>query len=215
MPQGATQKIAHEVLGESLRRAQHFGMAGAVPGRPCIRLEDAVIAVADRLPCRPDQRQFQALVAITSMVAKGMIERRRMIGYGMLSSLRTNSHKTPNCAILCAQHTQHPILDPNVYASSCGRAAARASSKSTRDLGAHEMAQRGNRVRHMALCPAGCREVCNLRVRQALLVDWSFFWKRSAVAEPVESRRQRCTWLRDDENRSSRDPRNETSRIPT
>ena len=39
------------------------------------------------------------------------------------------------------------------------RSAARASSKSTRDLGAHEMAQRGNRVRHMALRSAGCREV--------------------------------------------------------
>ena len=74
LPSGPTQKIAHDTLGELLRSATTCGKAGAPPLRPCVELEAAVLTVADRLPCRPDARNYQARRAITSMSAKGMYQ---------------------------------------------------------------------------------------------------------------------------------------------
>jgi len=71
-PQGATQKLAHEELGRLLRESREYGRGGAPSNRPSVDLETAVLEVAKRLTCRPDQRQFQARRAIAAMTAKGM-----------------------------------------------------------------------------------------------------------------------------------------------
>jgi KaiC/GvpD/RAD55 family RecA-like ATPase len=74
LPQGPTQKLAHDALGELLRESKHFGKAGAPAGRPCVELDAAALATADRLTCRSDQRQFQSRRAITAMVSKGLYQ---------------------------------------------------------------------------------------------------------------------------------------------
>ena len=74
LPSGPTQKLAHDALSELLRKARDFGKAGAPALRPCVELEAAVLAAADRLSCRPDARNYQARRAITAMTAKGMFQ---------------------------------------------------------------------------------------------------------------------------------------------
>ena len=40
------------------------------------------------------------------------------------------------------------------------------------------IAQRGDGIGHVTLGALGSREVCNLRVGKAFLIEWSFFWSR-------------------------------------
>lgn len=74
LPSGPTQKLAHDAIGDLLGKARDFGKAGAPALRPCVELEAAVLAVANRLSCRPDARNYQARRAITAMTAKGMYQ---------------------------------------------------------------------------------------------------------------------------------------------
>lgn len=74
LPHGGTQKIVYDALGPVLRKAEYFGKAGAPAGRPCVDVEAAILACADRLTCRPDQKQFQARRAINTMVANGIFQ---------------------------------------------------------------------------------------------------------------------------------------------
>lgn len=67
MPNGKTQRIVYEALGELLRASKNFGRAGAPASRPCVQVEAAVPAIGERLACRPDQRQYQVRRAITAM----------------------------------------------------------------------------------------------------------------------------------------------------
>jgi hypothetical protein len=73
LPQGPTQKIVYDVVGELLRVSPDTCKAGAPPLRPCIELETAVLKAADRLSCRSDQRPYQARRAINAMVSKGVL----------------------------------------------------------------------------------------------------------------------------------------------
>lgn len=74
LPHGGTQKIVYDALGPLLRASQHFGKGKAPSGRPCVDVEAAILACADRLTCRPDQKQFQARRAINAMVANGIFQ---------------------------------------------------------------------------------------------------------------------------------------------
>jgi putative DNA primase/helicase len=74
LPHGGTQKIVYDALGPVLRQSEHFGKSGAPAGRPCVEIEAAILACADRLPCRADQRKFQTQRAINSMVANGIFQ---------------------------------------------------------------------------------------------------------------------------------------------
>jgi putative DNA primase/helicase len=73
LPQGSTQKIVYEAVGAFLRKAEYLGKAGASATRPCVEIEAAVLASADRLTCEPERRRYIARRAITSMVANGVI----------------------------------------------------------------------------------------------------------------------------------------------
>ena len=53
--------------------------------------------------------------------------------------------------------------------------AAGASREFSDDRPSQTVAQRGDGVGHVTLRALGCREVCNLRVGKAFLIEWSFF----------------------------------------
>jgi KaiC/GvpD/RAD55 family RecA-like ATPase len=74
LPSGPTQNLVYEALGRQLRASPHYGKAGAPLSRPCVELEAAIPELAGALPCRPDQRPYQARRAVTSMAAKGIIQ---------------------------------------------------------------------------------------------------------------------------------------------
>ena len=73
LPQGSTQKIVYEAVGAILRKGEYLGKAGAPANRPCVEIEAAVLASADRLTCEPERRRYIARRAITTMVANGVI----------------------------------------------------------------------------------------------------------------------------------------------
>lgn len=73
VPQGGNQKIIWDGLGELLRASKDFGMAGAPPTRPCVRLEDAIQALRGRLACEPNRRTPRARDAITGLVNRGLL----------------------------------------------------------------------------------------------------------------------------------------------
>lgn len=48
-------------------------LVGAPSGRPCVEFEAVVPAIAERLLCRPDQREYQVRRALGSMAGDGKI----------------------------------------------------------------------------------------------------------------------------------------------
>lgn len=70
---GKNQKIARDVLGDPLRKSQHFGKEGAPPGRPCIDYSEAVAIVAERMPTDAKHQKESARRAIGSLVANGYL----------------------------------------------------------------------------------------------------------------------------------------------
>ena len=72
-PRGSNQRIVWEAIGPLLRKGQ-MGIAGAPPGRPCIRFMDAVEALAEKIP-GDDQRRQKARTreAITALVSQGFL----------------------------------------------------------------------------------------------------------------------------------------------
>lgn len=74
LPQGDTQKIVYEAIGELLRKSTKFGMYGAPEYRPCIELEPSVITISTKLSCRPDQRIYQTRRTINAMQSKDIFE---------------------------------------------------------------------------------------------------------------------------------------------
>lgn len=81
LPSGGNQKIVWDALGELLldigRRTGGIRPAGApeeVPvTRPCIRLEDAVTKVRERLTVESDRKTERARQAITGLVSRGLL----------------------------------------------------------------------------------------------------------------------------------------------
>lgn len=72
VPQGANQRIALDALAQPLRESSAFGKGDAPPGHPCLKLEDAVVIVAGRLPCDPKRKTERARHAIAGLVAYGI-----------------------------------------------------------------------------------------------------------------------------------------------
>jgi putative DNA primase/helicase len=73
MPRGKTQATVYSAMKDLLRDSNEFGKGGAPPGRPCVEVESVIPIIADRLLCRPDQRQFQVRRALTAMTGNGEI----------------------------------------------------------------------------------------------------------------------------------------------
>ncbi|SFT45287.1 AAA family ATPase [Paraburkholderia aspalathi] len=77
MPSGKTQRLVYAVMDMLLSESRHFDKAGAPSGRPCVELEAVVPVIAERLLCRPDQREYQVRRALTSMTGNGEIYQAR------------------------------------------------------------------------------------------------------------------------------------------
>lgn len=73
IPGGGNMRIAWDRLGELLRQSNHFGKASAPITRPCVELEAATTDIADRLTCDQKRRRERTQVAITGLVARGLI----------------------------------------------------------------------------------------------------------------------------------------------
>lgn len=69
-PGGGNQRIAWDALGDLLRASNTFGMGKATPMRPCVRLADALDAIAPRLPCEPKRQRERAQQAITGLIGR-------------------------------------------------------------------------------------------------------------------------------------------------
>lgn len=72
VPQGGNQRIALDALAQPLRESQAFGKGDAPLGHPCLKLDDAVVIVADHLPCDPKRKTERARHAISGLVARGI-----------------------------------------------------------------------------------------------------------------------------------------------
>lgn len=76
LPRGGNQRIVWDGLGELFRVSKDFGQAGAPPTRPCIRLEEAIHALRDRLPCEQKRQTERTRQAFTRLIAAGLIHHR-------------------------------------------------------------------------------------------------------------------------------------------
>lgn len=72
LPSGGNQKIALDTLAEPLRTSKEFNKDGAPNGHPCIRLDDAVSLVAERMVCEGKHKSSRAKEAVTGLVARGI-----------------------------------------------------------------------------------------------------------------------------------------------
>ncbi len=72
LPRGGNQLLAMNALAQPLRNSKHFGKAGAIPGRPCLELEEAVRIVAEQLTVEPRRRNERAREALTGLIGRGI-----------------------------------------------------------------------------------------------------------------------------------------------
>jgi hypothetical protein len=73
IPRGGNQRIAWNAIGELLRHSTAFGQAGAPAQRPCIRLDEAITQLRDRIPCDAKRKTERARQAITGLVASDLL----------------------------------------------------------------------------------------------------------------------------------------------
>jgi len=74
LPTGGNQKIALDTLAEPLRNSLETGKDGAPEGRPCIRLDEAIALVAERMLCdQPKHKKARAKEAVKGLVAGGIL----------------------------------------------------------------------------------------------------------------------------------------------
>lgn len=74
LPQGGNQAAALMALAEPLKTSKQFNKPGAMPGRPCLEMEDAVIAIANRLTCESKRKNERARQALQGLIQRGIIE---------------------------------------------------------------------------------------------------------------------------------------------
>ncbi|MCO4879559.1 AAA family ATPase [Paraburkholderia caribensis] len=72
-PRGKTQELVYAVMKYLLTESTNFGKAGAPEGRPCVEVEAVVPVIAEKLMCRPDQREYQTRRALDAMTGPGKI----------------------------------------------------------------------------------------------------------------------------------------------
>jgi hypothetical protein len=73
LPAGGNQKIALNAVTEALRNSFETGNDGAPEGRPCIRLDEAITLVAERMLCDQKHKKPRAREAVTGLVAKDIL----------------------------------------------------------------------------------------------------------------------------------------------
>lgn len=73
LPKGGNQRIVFDALGPLLRESVEFGKADAPPQRPCIKLDEAILKVRDRLAVPTDRRTERTRAAITGLVSTGVL----------------------------------------------------------------------------------------------------------------------------------------------
>jgi hypothetical protein len=71
---GPTQRIVHEVMQMLLRESPDAGKAGAPAGRPCVREEEAVPVIAERVLCEPSRRKTMVRRALSHFFASGIYQ---------------------------------------------------------------------------------------------------------------------------------------------
>ncbi|WP_248320846.1 AAA family ATPase [Caballeronia sp. Sq4a] len=67
-PKGATQRVVHEAMQLLLFVSEHHGKAGAPAGRPCVRKDEAVTALASEMTCERRRRRQYAARALDSLI---------------------------------------------------------------------------------------------------------------------------------------------------
>lgn len=72
LPSGGNQKIALDALAEPLRKSGEFGKDGAPNGHPCIRIDDAISLVVERMECEGKHKSSRAKEAVKGLVARGI-----------------------------------------------------------------------------------------------------------------------------------------------
>lgn len=72
-PGGGNQRIAWDALGELLKASRHFGQGKAPAVRPCVRLADAVDAIAPSMPTEPKRQRERAQLAISGLIGRGCL----------------------------------------------------------------------------------------------------------------------------------------------
>jgi len=73
-PRGANQHIAFDAIGDVLRASTQFGMADAPSYRPCVKLDVAIAAAAQKIPKEEQKYRTQsAKRAVEDMVARGVL----------------------------------------------------------------------------------------------------------------------------------------------
>lgn len=73
LPIGGNQRIVYDALGPLLRESFARGQSGAPSMRPCLKLEDAIAGVRDRLPVDNKRRTERAEQAIRGLVSRGVL----------------------------------------------------------------------------------------------------------------------------------------------
>lgn len=74
-PRGSTQKQVFNALNDLLQKSTTFGMAGAPENMPCVELDSAVnFASQNLIGPRSDQRNYQTVRAIDSMIENGFYQ---------------------------------------------------------------------------------------------------------------------------------------------
>ena len=72
LPLGGNQKIALNTLADPLRNSKEFSKDGAPQGHPCIRLDEAVCIVAERMSCEAKRKPERARTAVGALVSRGI-----------------------------------------------------------------------------------------------------------------------------------------------
>lgn len=79
-PKSGNQRIIWDALGDLFRAAGSYAPKGAPeelpPGRPCIRLEDAIAGTRSRLVCDAKRQTERTQSAITGLINRGLLEHR-------------------------------------------------------------------------------------------------------------------------------------------
>jgi len=79
-PKAGNQRVIWDALGELFRTAGTLAPqdapSGLPHGRPCLRLEDAIKAVRDRLVCDPKRQTERTQSAITGLITRGNLAHR-------------------------------------------------------------------------------------------------------------------------------------------
>ncbi|MBB5456136.1 hypothetical protein HDG36_007721 [Paraburkholderia sp. Kb1A] len=70
-PKGAIQKIVHEAMQLLLLVSEHDGEGCAPAGRPCVRKDDAVTALASDMTCELKRRKPEARRALDALIGAG------------------------------------------------------------------------------------------------------------------------------------------------